>query len=179
MARRPTFIDLFAGIGGIRLGFERAGARCVFSCEWDKACQDTYEANFGKRPAGDIADVSSQEIPDHDILTAGFPCQPFSIIGAGRGFADTRGTLFFEVERIRFLARQHCQVISSRDITRRNLTRSLMLGGRTGPTIKLDGTRRSHRPTALRSAKIAVPCRQVMGAGHPISTPMRFGLNAQ
>jgi DNA (cytosine-5)-methyltransferase 1 len=100
MQSKPTFIDLFAGIGGIRLAFQRAGARCVFSSEWDPACQDTYEANFGERPVGDICDVPVEDIPDHDILTAGFPCQPFSIIGEGKGFADTRGTLFFEVERI-------------------------------------------------------------------------------
>lgn len=100
MRDQPTFIDLFAGIGGIRLGFERAGARCIFSSEWDPECCQTYEANFGDRPAGDIAQIRSADIPDHDILAAGFPCQPFSILGDGRGFRDTRGTLFFEVERI-------------------------------------------------------------------------------
>lgn len=94
------FIDLFAGIGGIRLGFERNGMQCVFSSEWDKAAQDTYEANFGERPFGDITSISESDIPDHDILTGGFPCQPFSIIGEGRGFSDTRGTLFFDIERI-------------------------------------------------------------------------------
>ncbi len=95
-----TFIDLFAGIGGIRIGFERAGANCVFSCEWDKACQTMYEANFGEEPVGDIKEIDADQIPDHDILTAGFPCQAFSIIGDRLGFADTRGTLFFEIERI-------------------------------------------------------------------------------
>ncbi len=95
-----TFIDLFAGIGGTRIAFERAGAKCVFSSEIDKACQKTYKANFGKKPAGDVRKVLSEDIPDHDILTAGFPCQAFSIIGNGLGFADTRGTLFFEIERI-------------------------------------------------------------------------------
>lgn len=97
---RLRFIDLFAGIGGIRIAFERAGARCVFTSEWDKACKQTYEANFGDKPVGDITKVDAKEIPDHDILTAGFPCQPFSIMGERQGFADTRGTLFFEVERI-------------------------------------------------------------------------------
>lgn len=95
-----TFIDLFAGIGGIRIGFERVGARCVFSSEWDESCKDTYEANFGERPAGDITKIPSSMIPDHDILVGGFPCQSFSIIGERLGFADTRGTLFFEIERI-------------------------------------------------------------------------------
>lgn len=95
-----TFIDLFAGIGGIRIAFERAGGECVFTSEWDKAAQDTYEANFGERPAGDITKIAAKDIPNHDILTGGFPCQAFSIIGNQLGFADTRGTLFFDVERI-------------------------------------------------------------------------------
>ena len=98
--RNPTFIDLFAGIGGIRLGFEAAGAKCVFSSEIDDNCRKTYEANFGDLPEGDIRKISIADIPDHHILTAGFPCQSFSIIGNGEGFADTRGTLFFEIERI-------------------------------------------------------------------------------
>ncbi len=94
------FIDLFAGIGGIRIAFERVGARCVFTSEWDKACQQMYEANFGEKAVGDITKIDAKDVPDHDILTAGFPCQTFSIIGERQGFADTRGTLFFEVERI-------------------------------------------------------------------------------
>lgn len=98
--KQLKFIDLFAGIGGIRIAFERAGARCVFTSEWDKACQQTYEANFGDKPVGDITKINAKDIPDHDILTAGFPCQAFSIMGERQGFADTRGTLFFEVERI-------------------------------------------------------------------------------
>lgn len=98
--KKLTFIDLFAGIGGIRIGFERAGGQCVFTSEWDEAAQDTYEANFGERPYGDITKIDADEIPDHDILTGGFPCQAFSIIGHGKGFGDTRGTLFFDVERI-------------------------------------------------------------------------------
>lgn len=95
-----TFIDLFAGVGGVRIGFERVGGKCVFTSEWDSACQITYEANFGIRPHGDITQIAADDIPNHDILTAGFPCQAFSIIGNRLGFADMRGTLFFDVERI-------------------------------------------------------------------------------
>jgi len=95
-----TFIDLFAGIGGIRIAFERVGGKCIFTSEWDESCQVMYEANFGDRPHGDITKIIAEDIPDHDILTGGFPCQSFSIIGNGRGFADTQGTLFFDVERI-------------------------------------------------------------------------------
>ena len=95
------FIDLFAGIGGIRLGFERVGGTCVFSSEWDEDACKTYTANFSEHPAGDITKISAADIPDFDILLGGFPCQAFSIIGKKEGFADeTRGTLFFEIERI-------------------------------------------------------------------------------
>lgn len=95
------FIDLFAGIGGIRLGFESVGGKCVFSSEWDeKACM-TYKANFYDQPAGDITKIKAKDIPDFDILLAGFPCQPFSIIGDKAGFYhETQGTLFFDIERI-------------------------------------------------------------------------------
>ncbi|MDD5273723.1 MAG: DNA cytosine methyltransferase [Methylovulum sp.] len=93
-------IDLFAGIGGIRLGFEAYGCQTVFASEWDKDAQKIYEANFGEKPQGDINLIDPEDIPDHDILLAGFPCQPFSIAGKGLGFADTRGTLFFNIEAI-------------------------------------------------------------------------------
>ncbi|RKZ73588.1 MAG: DNA (cytosine-5-)-methyltransferase [Gammaproteobacteria bacterium] len=94
------FIDLFAGIGGIRLGFEYYGGECVFSSEWDSFAQDTYEANFYERPTGDITKINPDEIPEHDILLGGFPCQAFSICGNQKGFSDTRGTLFFNIEEI-------------------------------------------------------------------------------
>lgn len=94
------FIDLFAGIGGIRMALERAGGTCVFSSECDRLARVSYAANFGESPAGDITKIPSSDIPPHRILAGGFPCQAFSIIGDKRGFADTRGTLFFEVERI-------------------------------------------------------------------------------
>ena len=98
--RKFSTIDLFAGIGGIRLGFEEFGCENVFSSEWDKSAQMMYEANFGEKPFGDINDIEPKDIPNHDILLAGFPCQPFSIAGKGLGFDDTRGTLFFNIEAI-------------------------------------------------------------------------------
>jgi len=104
-----TFIDLFAGIGGLRLGMERNGGRCVFSSEWDKYAQKTYQAWYGELPVGDIRKINPHDIPDHDVLTAGFPCQPFSIAGVSKknslgkahGFKDaTQGTLFFHIAEI-------------------------------------------------------------------------------
>lgn len=103
------FIDLFCGIGGFRYAFESVGAKCVFSSDWDKYSQITYEANFGHKPAGDIHAVASKDIPEHDILCGGFPCQPFSLAGVSKknslgrkhGFEDVKqGNLFFEIERI-------------------------------------------------------------------------------
>ncbi len=107
----PTFkfIDLFAGIGGIRMAYQNNGGKCVFTSEWDTYAKKTYEANFGEVPFGDITQISEKNIPDHDILLGGFPCQPFSIAGVSKknslgrkhGFLDeTQGTLFFDIARI-------------------------------------------------------------------------------
>lgn len=95
-----TFIDLFCGVGGIRIGMEQAGFKCSYSCDIDAECRKTYCANFGDMPEGDIREVKESDIPEYDILCAGFPCQPFSISGKQKGFNDTRGTLFFEICRI-------------------------------------------------------------------------------
>lgn len=95
-----SFIDLFAGIGGMRIPFDELGGRCTFSSEWDKFAQLTYEKNFGHMPDGDITEISAKKIGDHDILLGGFPCQAFSNAGLKRGFFDTRGTMFFEIQRI-------------------------------------------------------------------------------
>lgn len=104
-----TFIDLFAGIGGIRLAYQKAGGKCVFSSEYNKFAKVTYEANFGEVPFGDITIIDEKSIPNHDVLLAGFPCQPFSIAGVSKknslgrqhGFLDeTQGTLFFDIARI-------------------------------------------------------------------------------
>ncbi|WP_196759444.1 DNA cytosine methyltransferase [Streptobacillus moniliformis] len=94
------FIDLFAGLGGFRLSLESFGAECVYSNEWDKNAQKVYQMNFGDMPEGDITLIDENNIPDHDILCAGFPCQAFSISGKQKGFEDNRGTLFFDVARI-------------------------------------------------------------------------------
>ncbi|WP_265130631.1 DNA (cytosine-5-)-methyltransferase [Chryseobacterium oranimense] len=103
------FIDLFAGIGGIRLAYQNLGGKCVFSSEWNNFAKKTYEANFGEVPFGDITQIDEKSIPDHDVLLGGFPCQPFSIAGVSKknalgrkhGFLDeTQGTLFFDIARI-------------------------------------------------------------------------------
>lgn len=94
------FIDLFAGIGGIRLGFQSAGGACLFSSEFDKHAQQTYQNNHGELPFGDITLIDPKSIPNHDILLAGFPCQPFSHAGLKLGIEDTRGTLFHDIANI-------------------------------------------------------------------------------
>lgn len=95
--KKLKFIDLFAGIGGFRIAFEKAGYECVYSCEIDQKCQEVYFNNFAEKPVNDITTIDINSIPDFDVLTAGFPCQPFSICGKRKGFQDTRGTLFFRV----------------------------------------------------------------------------------
>ena len=102
MTKKPnfTFIDLFAGVGGIRLPFGELGGACLLTSEWDKFAQKTYEAFHGDKPFGDIHQIKNSDVPDFDVLLGGFPCQAFSHAGKKQGFADTRGTLFFEIERI-------------------------------------------------------------------------------
>lgn len=95
-----TMIDLFAGVGGIRMGFQRHGGETLATVEWDKHAQVTYAANYGDEILGDITQVAAGDLPAHDVLLAGFPCQPFSGAGRKQGFMDTRGTLFFDVQRI-------------------------------------------------------------------------------
>lgn len=94
------FVDLFSGIGGFHIGFQNSGNQCVFSCEIDKACKEVYYDNYNEIPFDDIKQLNPHDMPDFEILLAGFPCQPFSICGFRRGFEDTRGTLFFDICRI-------------------------------------------------------------------------------
>lgn len=101
---KPKFIDLFAGIGGFRKGFQDAGYECVFTSEINTACREVYENNFRNKVFGDITKIEPSHIPDFDVLLAGFPCQPFSICGKKKGFEDTRGTLFFNI----------CQIINEK-----------------------------------------------------------------
>jgi len=100
MKNKIKFIDLFAGIGGFHLALNKVNGECLFASEWDKECQKIYEKNFHLKPFGDITKINEKEIPKHDVLCAGFPCQAFSISGKRQGFKDTRGTLFFDVARI-------------------------------------------------------------------------------
>ena len=94
------FIDLFAGIDGFRYALESFGCKCIFSSEIDKYCIESYEKNFNETPSGNIQEINEENIPNFDILCAGFPCQPFSVSGKQKGFDDTRGTLFFDIVRI-------------------------------------------------------------------------------
>jgi DNA (cytosine-5)-methyltransferase 1 len=105
-SEKIRFIDLFCGLGGFRVAIQQVCQKkavksdCVFSCDIDKDAQGIYQVNFGEKPQGDIIEILADNIPNHDILMAGFPCQPFSICGDLKGFEDTRGTLFFEIVRI-------------------------------------------------------------------------------
>ena len=94
------FIDLFAGIGGFHQAMVSYGAKCVFASEWDKNATQTYEANYNIKPYGDITEINEKDIPEHDVLCGGFPCQAFSVSGRQKGFDDSRGTLFFDIVRI-------------------------------------------------------------------------------
>ena len=94
------FIDLFCGIGGFRQALQKRGHQCVFSSDWDPHAQFVYQKNFGKSPVGDLTQVAEKDIPEHDIICGGFPCQPFSISGSQKGFKDARGTLLHEILRI-------------------------------------------------------------------------------
>jgi DNA (cytosine-5)-methyltransferase 1 len=119
MNKNYRFIDLFCGIGGFHYAMKIASktnkdnVKCVFSSEIDPSCQVSYETNFGAKPSGDITKIDAKSIPDHDILLAGFPCQPFSIIGDLKGFNDTRGTLFFDIVRILFEKRPQAFVLEN------------------------------------------------------------------
>ena len=125
-----NYIDLFAGIGGFRLALDSFGAKCVFTSEWDKHSQDVYLKNFGNEPDGDITKIHEKDIPNHDFLFGGFPCQPFSISGKQKGFDDTRGTLFFDIARI---AKYHKPKIMILENVKNILT---INGGETLKTIK-------------------------------------------
>jgi DNA (cytosine-5)-methyltransferase 1 len=98
--KQLTYADMFCGIGGFHAAADSLGMKCVFACDIDEDARKAYEANYGIRPESDICRVEPSSVPDHDVLFAGFPCQPFSIIGAQAGFADARGTLFFELAKI-------------------------------------------------------------------------------
>jgi DNA (cytosine-5)-methyltransferase 1 len=111
--RSFKFIDLFAGIGGMRQAAETNGGTCVFSSEINRDAASTYEENFGERPHGDITLVDENDIPDHDVIFAGFPCQPFSICGFKLGFEDTRGTLFFDILRIARAKMPSCLILEN------------------------------------------------------------------
>jgi len=107
------FIDLFAGIGGFRLGFDQANYKCIFSSEIDLSCQEVYKNNFNQIPFSDVTKIDIESLPDFEVLTAGFPCQPFSICGKRRGFEDTRGTLFFHICRVLEAKQPPCVVLEN------------------------------------------------------------------
>lgn len=147
------FIDLFAGIGGFRIALESHGGNCVFSSEWDENSQMTYANNFGEIPHGDITQINEKDIPRHNILCAGFPCQAFSISGKRKGFDDTRGTLFFDVARI--AKRLQPDVLFLENV--KNFVRHD--GGKTIQVVKdtLDEIGYDHFLKVLRSSDYGVP----------------------
>jgi DNA (cytosine-5)-methyltransferase 1 len=126
-ARPPvTFTDMFCGIGGFHVAAAQLGLQCVFACDIDKEAKRAYQHNFGSQPAGDITAIPPEAIPDHNILLAGFPCQPFSIIGAMRGFDDVRGTLFFNLAEIINVKRPEAFVLENvRQLSTHNRGRTL------------------------------------------------------
>lgn len=147
------FIDLFAGLGGFRLAFESLGAECVYSNEWNVPVQKVYHENFGDMPEGDITRVDETTIPDHDILCAGFPCQPFSISGNRLGFEDCRGTLFFDIARI---VREKRPKIVFMENVKNFATHD---GGRTLEVVKrvMEGLGYTLKQRVLNSADYGVP----------------------
>lgn len=161
--RMLKFVDLFAGIGGIRKGLEIAlaehgiASECVFSSEINKKAQETYELNYGEVPDGDIRLVES--LPPHDILLAGFPCQSFSYAGKQKGFADTRGTLFFEIERLINAAKKKPRLLLLENV--RGFTTHD--GGRTYATVisKLNDLGYEVSPLLLNSSNFGVPQNRV------------------
>lgn len=152
---QPSFkmIDLFAGIGGIRMGLESIGGECVFTSEWDKPAQVTYQANFEELPYGDITKIEPEEIPPFDILLAGFPCQPFSQAGKKLGLTDTRGTLFFDIAKI---VEHHMPTVIFLENVKRFRSHD---GGRTFETIKsiLEGLGYEIHAQVLNAKDFGVP----------------------
>lgn len=152
-ASKFKMIDLFAGVGGIRLGFEGVGGECVFTSEWDEPAQKTYLANFGELPYGDITKIKPEEIPSFDVLLAGFPCQPFSQAGKKLGLADTRGTLFFDIAKI---VEHHKPTVVFLENVKRFKSHD---GGRTFETIKtiLEGLGYDIYAQVLNAKNFGVP----------------------
>lgn len=95
-----NYVSLFSGVGGFEQALDKLGGSCVFASEIDKFAAQAYEALYGEKPAGDITEIEAKDIPEHDLLVGGFPCQSFSVAGHRKGFEDTRGTLFFDIARI-------------------------------------------------------------------------------
>ena len=147
------FIDIFAGIGGFRLALQKKGMKCVFSSEIDKRAKEVYEENFKESPAGDIREINEKDIPPHDILCAGFPCQSFSISGRHGGLKDTRGQLFYEIVRI---ARYHRPLILLLENVKNILT---INSGKTIKTIekKLKGIGYITKYFSLNSSLFGIP----------------------